>query len=184
MRLRRSSNERQVPQDLDDEVDLGDIPPPPAPDDEPDTEAPLPSQMQGSEELYGYIVAAELLLASVISFATRHSAGVPANQIQTWKYVASFAAALALVPVIRTRRRMVAGFASIIAAFVVSLPPGPKSQELVHILVLVIPLAYALLLTQRQRKATSSSKAPPPKQTSGRYTPPKAKRSTASKKPK
>ena len=156
MRLRRSADERQAPHDLDDDdVDLAGIPPPPPPEDEPeDTEARSPSEMQGSEELYGYIVAAELLLASVISFLTRHSAGVPANQVQTWKYVASFAAALALIPVIRTRRRMAAGFASIIAAFVVSLPPGTKSQQLIHVLVLVIPLAYALLLTQRQRKAT------------------------------
>jgi hypothetical protein len=206
-------SEEETSADLDaaQEVEPEVMPPPPPPSDDEASGPDLPpSAMQGSEEMWGYVVAAELLLASVLTYANRHAAGVSASQTQTWKYVAAFAASLALVPVIRLRRRMLAGFAAILAAFCVSLPPAPKSQALIHILALVIPLGYALLLTQRQRKATlarggssspkrsrrtdrgetkserrRSGKSPQPKQTaSGRYTPPKAKRATPGRKQK
>jgi len=168
--------------------------------------------MRGKEAQYGYIVAAELLLIAILNLAVTHGAGAPAHP-QTGKSIAGVVAAAAMFPIVRTGKRMAASFSAIIAAFFVSLPQVPNSLRLLHIFALLVPLAYALLLTQRQRrealaqnrargprasnpggrqaraaKAAKPGRGSPPRpaspsRVSGRYTPPK-KGTTGGGKPK
>jgi hypothetical protein len=154
-----------------------------------------PSTMRGNETRYGYVVALELLVVAVLNLAVTHGKGAPKHP-QTTLAVIGVAAAVGLVPLLRTQNRMVVGFGSIIAAFFVTLPRTPSSLSLAHIFALAIPLIYTLLLTQRQRRETTArlkqnrGAAPPrqprkrrkdPEEPAGpqpnrRYTPPKAKR--------
>lgn len=158
--------------------------------------------MQGNEFLYGHIVAAILIAVAIANFLIRHGAGAPKNPPTTLDAI-GLLAAIAVVPILWTRNRFIAPFASVIAAFFVTFPRGPNSVQSIHILAIIFPLVYALVLTQRQRKAaiaqakagrsapptsrprlrkrskeedtdsSDRSKAPTPNR---RYTPPKAKR--------
>ncbi|HEY3811214.1 MAG TPA: hypothetical protein VGL49_07250, partial [Acidimicrobiales bacterium] len=61
------------------------------------------------------------------------------------------------VGVIRTtHHRLVVPFAAIVAAFFATLPKVPNSLSLAHLFALVLPVIYAFLLTQRQRKASTA----------------------------
>ena len=173
-----------------------------------DPEAPLgdgskPSTMQGNEYLYGHLVAALLVAVAILNFAIRHGVGAPKHPA-TGLDVIGLVAAIALFPLLRTRNRFVAPFAAVIAAFFITLPHGPNSLQSVHVVAIIFPLVYALVLTQRQRKAAmaqvktggargrsprsrglesarKNTKQTNPKQPvtptrSGRYTPPKSKR--------
>jgi hypothetical protein len=111
-----------------------------------------PSAMQGNEFLYGHLVAGILIAIAIANFVVRHGAGAP-KKPQTALEVIALVAALALLPILRTRNRFIAPFAAVIAAFFVTYPRGPNSIQSVHVLAIVFPLVYALLLTQRQRKA-------------------------------
>jgi len=164
--------------------------------------AAKPSTMQGNEFLYGHLVAGVVIAVAVANLVIRHGKGAPKHP-QTGLMVAGLIASIAVVPILRTRNRFIAPFAALLAAFIVTLPTGPQSVRGLHALVIVFPLIYAFLLTQRQRKAAlaqvkagraarpaseprrrrsrrakqseeeAASKAP---QRNRRYTPPKAKR--------
>jgi hypothetical protein len=115
--------------------------------------------MRGSEQTYGYVVACVLLIVAVLNFTANHGKGAPKHP-QTALMVVGVAAAVILFGLVTTRNRMVGGFGAIIAAFFVTVPQAGSSLQLAHILALVIPLAYALIITQRQRKlATAELKA-------------------------
>jgi len=161
-----------------------------------------PSTMQGNEFLYGHVVAAILIAVAIANFLIRHGTGAPTHP-QTTLQIIGLIAAVALLPILRTRNRFIAPFAAVIAAFFVTFPRGPNSVQSMHVIAIVFPLVYALLLTQRQRKAaiaqakaggstrpparsarrkrskkdeddsSNRPKAPTPNR---RYTPPKAKR--------
>jgi hypothetical protein len=161
-----------------------------------------PSAMQGNEFLYGHLVAATLIAVAIANFVIRHGPGAP-KQPQTVLQIIGLVAAVALLPILHTRNRFIAPFASVIAAFFVTFPRGPNSVQSLHVLAIIFPLVYALLLTQRQRKAAmAQAKAgaatrqpaerrrrrsrrrqesedesrPKTPQQNRRYTPPKAKR--------
>ena len=121
---------------------------------QPDQEANLkPSTMRGTEPMYGYLVAAELLVVAILNLTDTHGAGAPTHPQKLLSAV-GILAAIAVAATIRfTRHRMVVGFVTIAAAFVVSLPKVPSSLNVVHVITIAIPLIYAFILTQRQNKA-------------------------------
>jgi hypothetical protein len=112
-----------------------------------------PSAMRGTEPLYGYVVAAELLAIAILNLTDTHGAGAPAHP-HTLLSALGIVAVGALVAAIRfTGHRMIVGFVAIGAAFVVSYPKGPNSLTVIHFIAIAIPLIYAFILTQRQNKA-------------------------------
>ena len=158
--------------------------------------------MQGNEFLYGHLVAGVVIAVAAANLLVRHGAGAPKHP-QTTLSVAGLIAAVAVLPILRTRNRFIAPFAALIAAFLVTLPTVPNSVRSIHAVVIVFPFIYAFLLTQRQRKAAlAQAKSGRPARTpaeprrrrtrrekaaeeearsrtperSRRYTPPKAKR--------
>lgn len=112
-----------------------------------------PSTMRGPEALYGYVVGLELLVVSVLNLTVTHGPGAPAHPPTTLAAV-GVAASIALFAVVRLKNRMAAGFGAIVAAFFVTLPRVPNSMSIAHIFALVIPMAYGLIITQRQRRDT------------------------------
>ncbi|HET9077942.1 MAG TPA: hypothetical protein VFN68_13490 [Acidimicrobiales bacterium] len=112
-----------------------------------------PSAMRGSEPLYGYVVGLELLVVAILNLTITHGKGAPTHPPTTLAAV-GVAASIAFFAVIQTRNRMAAGFGAIVAAFFVTLPPVPNSMAIAHIFALVVPMAYGLIITQRQRRAT------------------------------
>lgn len=111
-----------------------------------------PSAMQGREFLYGQLVAAVLIAVAIANFVIRHGAGAPKHP-QTGLQILGLLTAVALVPIMFTRNRFIAPFAAVIAAFFVTFPTGPSTVRSLHVVAIIFPLIYALLLTQRQRKA-------------------------------
>lgn len=159
-----------------------------------------PSAMRGNEYRYGLLVAAELVVVAILNLSVTHGKGAPAHPPTTLALI-GLVAALAVFGLLRTDNRMIVGFGSIIAAFFVTLPRTPNSLSIAHLFALGIPLAYTLVLTQRQRKATTTqlrqNRAAGPRPAAGRagrrrkepqqpegprpsrrYTPPKSKRPT------
>jgi hypothetical protein len=115
-----------------------------------------PSAMRGPEPLYGYVVAAELLVVAILNLTDTHGPGAPAHP-DTALAAAGILGAAALAAAIRfTRHRMVVAFVTIAAAFLVTVPKIPKSLELVHVIAIAVPFVYAFILTQRQNKARAA----------------------------
>ena len=121
----------------------------------PDDQLP-PSRMRGTESLYGYVVALELLVVAILNIVITKGKGAPAHP-QTGLQIIGVAAPLVLVGVIQTRNRTIVGFAAIVAAFFVTLPKVPTSLAIPHVLALAVPLAYGLIITQRQRRAVGNA---------------------------
>lgn len=135
----------------------GPEPPDPEPGEPVDIESPVadelpPSRMRGTEPLYGYVVALELLVVAILNLTVRTGAGAPAHP-QTALQVVGVVASIALFGVLQVRSRTIVGFGAIVAAFFVTLPKVPNSLSLAHILALAVPLIYGLIITQRQRRA-------------------------------
>jgi hypothetical protein len=134
----------------------------PAPAGAPQDDLSLkPSAMRGNEAMWGYLVAAELILVSILNLAVTHGPGASKHP-QTALSVVGLVASIALVPVIRiTNHRFIVPLSAIGAAFFVTLPSQvPNSVRTAHILALIIPVIYAFVLTQRQRRAaTAQAKA-------------------------
>jgi hypothetical protein len=166
------------------------------------TEELDPSRLQKSEPLYGYVVALELAVVAVLNLVIIHGRGAPKHP-NTTLAVIGLLAAIALVPVIHLRKRTLAAFAAILAAFFVTLPPVPSSLTFYHFFALAIAAGWALLIATRRRKdekayqaaggrpparaerpqrreAKARKGAPEPTgpQANRRYTPPKPKRRT------
>lgn len=142
MKLRRDRSLLPPPDDLDAAV--------------ADAEAGLkPSTMRRPEPLYGYLIALELAVISVINLVVRHGKGAPKHP-DTGVAVIGLVASLGLFALIQSRHRFIVGFAAIVAAFLVTLPKGPNSIQLFHLFGLVFPVVFALVLTQRQNRATKA----------------------------
>jgi hypothetical protein len=125
----------------------------PAPKEpEPDDLSLAPSAMRGSEAMYGYVVALELVAVSILNLVVTHGKGAPKHP-STSIAVVGLVASIALAGVIRTHHRLIVPFAAIVAAFFATLPKVPNSLSLPHLFALVLPVVYAFVLTQRQRKA-------------------------------
>jgi hypothetical protein len=114
-----------------------------------------PSAMRGTEALYGYVVALELIVVAIVNLTVTHGKGAPKNP-QTALSLVGLAASIALVLIVRTGNRMIVSLSAIGAAFFVTLPAVPNSVRAIHILALIIPVIYAFILTQRQRRATTA----------------------------
>jgi hypothetical protein len=172
---------------------------------EPDDPSLKPATMRGTEALYGYVVALELIAVSVLNLTVTHGKGAPTHS-STKTAVIGLIASIALIGVVRIHHRLIVPFGTIIAAFLVTLPKVPDSLTSAHLLALIIPVVYAFMLTQRQRKSTTAQAragraatargAPPERRADAvsrrrarqeaarqtgprpnrRYTPPKAKR--------
>jgi hypothetical protein len=117
-----------------------------------------PTAMRKPEPLYGYVVAAELIVVSILNLTVTHGKGAPAHP-QTVLALAGLAASIALVGLIRTHHRLIAAFGAVMAAFVATLPRVPSSMAISHLLALTLPLIYAFVLTQHQRKAATAQAA-------------------------
>lgn len=115
-----------------------------------------PSRMRGTEPLYGYVVGLELLVVSVLNLVVRTGKGAPAHP-QTALQLLGVAAAVAFFGALQIKSRTIVGFSAIVAGFFVTLPKAPTSLSLAHVLALAGPLAYGLILTQRQRRAMGIS---------------------------
>jgi hypothetical protein len=112
-----------------------------------------PTDMRGNEALYGYILAAELVVVSVFNLVFTHGKGAPAHPPTTLSVV-GLIVSVAFGALVRTHNRFIVSFAALIAAFFVTLPRVPSKLFVFHLLALILPLIYALVLMQRQRKAT------------------------------
>jgi hypothetical protein len=121
----------------------------------PDDPSLKPATMRGTEALYGYVVALELIGVSILNLTVTHGRGAPAHP-PTRLSVIGLIGSIALIGVVRIHHRLIVPFATIIAAFLVTLPKVPDSLTAAHLLALVIPVVYAFVLTQRQRKATTA----------------------------
>jgi hypothetical protein len=115
-----------------------------------------PSRMRGSEALYGYVVGLELLVIAVLHLIVRTGKGAPAHP-NTALQVIGVVASLAFFAVLQVRSRTIVGFAAIMTAFFVTLPKVPSSLAIANVLALAVPLAYGLILTQRQRRALGAT---------------------------
>ncbi len=136
------------PADLEVEV----VRPSPAAE-EPDLPA---SRMRGTEPLYGYVVGLELLVVAILNTVITTGKGAPAHP-QTWLHIVGIVASVGFFGVLQSRHRTIVGFSAIIAAFFVTMPKVPNSLGLPHILALAFPMVYALIITQRQRRALTSA---------------------------
>jgi hypothetical protein len=187
-------------------------PPPPDPEDldEPARSVPAPldpddglppGRMRGTERLYGIAVGVELLAVAVLNLTIQGGAGAPKSPDDTLMVI-GVAGAVVYLASLALRHRTVAAFGAIIAAYLVTLPRVPNRLSVAHLVALLAPVIYGLLLAQRQRKAakaavvgrparTRSTRSPAPDRRpgrtrsasartrpSGRYTPPKTKRAT------
>ena len=126
------------PTDATDQVDEPDLP---------------PSRMRGSEPLYGYVVGLELVVIAILTLAIHGGKGAPKHP-QTALQIAGLVASVAYFAVLQRRSRTLTAFAAIVAAFIITLPAVPDALRSTRVFVLAIPLAYGLIITQRQRKAT------------------------------
>ncbi len=158
------------------------------------------SAMRGSEPLYGYVVALELVVVGILNLTVTSGAGAPTHP-STALGAVGVAGAISLFGFLQTRNRVLVAFAVIVAAFFVNLPKVPNSLAVAHVFALAFPFAYSLVLTQRHRKrmkgelqaARTRRPATPPARRSrrnaktdaaqpagprpsARYTPPKTKR--------
>jgi hypothetical protein len=114
------------------------------------------TSMRGTEPLYGYVVALELIVVAILNLTVTKGVGAPAKP-STGMGIIGLVAAAALLVVMRTRHRTAVAFSAIIAAFFVTLPKVPNSLKLAHVVALIFPVIYALILTQRQRRALGVS---------------------------
>ena len=118
--------------------------------DEPDLP---PSRMRGTEPLYGYVVGLELVVIAILTLVIHSGKGAPKHP-QTGLQIAGLVVSIAYFAVLQRRSRTLTAFAAIVAAFIVTLPAVPDALRSTRVFVLAIPLAYGLIITQRQRKAT------------------------------
>lgn len=133
-----------------------------------------PSAMRGNEALYGYVVGLELIVVSILNLVVIHGKGAPAHP-STGLAVIGLVASIAAMALVRTHHRLIVPLALIVAAFFVTLPRGPDSLGPAHIFALIIPVIYAFIVTQRQRKATQAltraGRSTPAKSTPAKSTP-------------
>lgn len=117
-----------------------------------------PGRLTRSEAVYGYVVALELLVVAILNLVVTHGKGAPKHP-DTVLAVIGVLAAVALVPVLQLRKRTVAAFAAILAAFFVTLPPVPTRLSFYHFFALLIAAGWGLLVASRRRKAEKSLRA-------------------------
>ena len=120
--------------------------------------------MRGNEQRYGYAVAVVLVAMSLLNLTVTHGKGAPAHPATTLSVI-GLVVSLGLFAALQTKSRLIVPFSAVIAAFFVDLPPVPNTLTTAHLVALLIPVAYALWLTQHQRKAQAGARGPRARQT-------------------
>jgi hypothetical protein len=149
---------RRRPRAADEAIDVAEVAPAPAraaADAEPPAD---PSRLQGNETLYGYVVALELMVVAILNLVVIHGKGAPQHPDTTLS-VLGVVAAVALIAVLQLRKRTVAAFTAILAAFVVTLPKVPTSLTFYHFFALAIAAGWGLVIATRRRKAEKAGLA-------------------------
>jgi hypothetical protein len=152
--FRRSAAPPPAEDDYDDEAP--ETLPEPEPVDEDATDDFPAGRLRGTEPLYGIVVGLELLVVAILNLAIQGGAGAPKHP-DTFIMIIGVVASVAFLGLLAVRNRTVASFAAIGAAFFVTLPKVPSSLSLAHIMALLVPLAYALIITSRQRKMAKAT---------------------------
>lgn len=119
----------------------------------PDDTDLKPTAMRGNEMLYGYLIAGELILVAILNLVVTHGKGAPAHPNYILE-ILGLVASLAVLAVLQTRHRFIVPFAMVVAAYLVVYPKVPDSLSVAHLFALVLPVIYAIVLMQRQRKSS------------------------------
>ncbi len=110
------------------------------------------TRMEGNEPVWGVVLAGILIVVSVLNLTVTTGPGAPAHP-SSFDSVIAIVLALALVVVsLRVRSRMVSPLVGIVAAFFTTLGKTPTSLSAPHIIALFAALAFALILSMRQRR--------------------------------
>lgn len=156
------------------------------------TDAP-PTRMKGREPVLGLAVAALLVVVSVLNLVITTGAGAPTHP-NRWLPLLGLVFAVLLAVTVRYRSRLLSPVTAIGSAFFATVSKAPSSLEVPHLAALAAALAFALILSMRQRREqrlitparprggaaarrgrsepeVAATKRPPP---SKRYTPPKS----------
>lgn len=166
-----------------------------------------PWVMRGTEMMYGYVVAAELILVAILELTDTHGKGAPAHPA-TALSIAGLAASVLMVGLLQTRNRTFVALSTILASLLIDLPSVPNNLVLAKLFAVFIPILYGIVLVRRRSRSAQirqqagldpaparsggrgsggsggrrggrpgDTKTPAaPTRTSGRYTPPKSKR--------
>jgi hypothetical protein len=120
----------------------------------PPTDQPGPvsaSRMQGREPLMGYVAAAAIAIGGVLDVVVTKGKGAAAHP-DTWEAYAGIVLAAAVVASVQYRNRLLSPFVAIFGAFFVTLPKGPSSLSIPHIVVLMVAVAFAVIVSMHQRR--------------------------------
>ncbi len=159
-----------------------------------------PNAMTRNESLFGYSAAALVVAAAIFVLTVTTGKGAPAHPSNQAYPIGALVLGVGALACMRLRNRFMACIVLILGAAAASLPKTPNSLSGVKIIALVVPFAFVLVVSQRQRKAQRALGPTPrargartrdgpeargrrrpaptrtPARTSGRYTPPKSKR--------
>jgi hypothetical protein len=158
-----------------------------------------PWVMRGTEMMYGYVVAAELILVAILELTDTHGKGAPAHPA-TGLSIAGLAASVLMIGLLQTRNRTFVALSTILASLLIDLPSVPNNLVLAKLFAVFIPILYGIVLVRRRSRSAqirqqagidpapgrsggrgqgrrgAAKPAAAPTRTSGRYTPPKSKR--------
>lgn len=159
-----------------------------------------PWVMRGTEMMYGYVVAAELILVAILELTDTHGKGAPAHPA-TGLSIAGLAASVLMIGLLQTRNRTFVALSTILASLLIDLPSVPNNLVLAKLFAVFIPIVYGIVLVRRRSRSAqvrqqagieqaapgrsggrgpgrrgAAKPAATPTRTSGRYTPPKSKR--------
>jgi hypothetical protein len=110
-----------------------------------------PATMKGSEPLFGYGVAAVLVIVAVLDLTITTGSGAPKHHSASEPVIGLLLAGVLAVS-LRWRNRLVSPFIAIFAAFFVTLAKAPSALSIPHIIALVVAVGFAVQLSVRQRR--------------------------------
>jgi hypothetical protein len=145
----------------------------------PPTDQPGPvsaSRMQGREPLMGYVAAAAIAIGGVLDVVVTKGKGAAAHP-DTWEAYAGIVLAAAVVASVQYRNRLLSPFVAIFGAFFVTLPKGPSSLSIPHIVVLMVAVAFAVIVSMHQRR-DQRALTPPMRAAGARASPRRPRRSS------
>ncbi|MBO0729327.1 MAG: hypothetical protein J2P57_08720 [Acidimicrobiaceae bacterium] len=111
-----------------------------------------PKDFQPDELRYGFVVAGIIAVVAVLNMAVTTGRGAPHNPPYLLSGI-GLALSAAVVGLLLARRRMLAPFAAVAAAFCVTYGRTPNSLEVPHFVAIIAPVVWAFWITQRSNKA-------------------------------
>jgi hypothetical protein len=140
------------PAGVDEPDDENGVDEAPARSTAPVAEEPVnPMRMSGREPTQGYIVSGLLVLVGILDLVITSGAGTPKHETLWYAYV-GIALGIALAVSIRYRNRLASPFIAIFGAFFVTLAKAPNALTVPHLAALLGSVAFAVVVTLRQRK--------------------------------